>query len=87
MSRETLREHNRTSMLDEHDVRHELRVLTVKVVESLTDANETASRLTVEVTEISLMADPVGATSSPVEMSSAGVRVSVDDFGSDETSL
>jgi diguanylate cyclase (GGDEF)-like protein len=58
-----------------------------KVIERLTEAATDPSRLTVEVTETSLMAEPERAAASLLEMSLAGVRISIDDFGSGQTSL
>jgi diguanylate cyclase len=43
--------------------------------------------LTVEVTETALMTDPLRAVAVLEEISEVGVRVSVDDFGSGQTSL
>ena len=58
-----------------------------QVLDALEPAGVAAHRLTVEVTETALMTDPVRAASVLGEMSDAGVRVSVDDFGSGQTSL
>lgn len=58
-----------------------------QVLEALEAGGVAAHRLTVEVTETALMTDPVRAASVLGEMSDAGVRVSVDDFGSGQTSL
>jgi EAL domain-containing protein (putative c-di-GMP-specific phosphodiesterase class I) len=58
-----------------------------QVLQRLTEAAVSPSRLTVEVTETSLMADPDRAAASLIEMSAAGVRISIDDFGSGQTSL
>jgi predicted signal transduction protein with EAL and GGDEF domain len=44
-------------------------------------------RLLVEVTETALMTDPMHAASVLRDLSTAGVRVSIDDFGSGQTSL
>ncbi len=46
-----------------------------------------AGRVIVEVTETALMTDPARAAIVLGEMSDAGVRISVDDFGSGQTSL
>jgi diguanylate cyclase (GGDEF)-like protein len=46
-----------------------------------------ASRVIVEVTETALLADPIGAAGIMRTLSSHGVRVSIDDFGSGQTSL
>ena len=58
-----------------------------QVLEAVESGGVAAHRLTVEVTETALMTDPVRAASVLGEMSDAGVRVSVDDFGSGQTSL
>jgi len=58
-----------------------------QVLHRLKRAGTDPSRLTVEVTETSLMADPGRAAQSLLEMSRAGVRISIDDFGSGQTSL
>ena len=58
-----------------------------RIIAALASAHVAAHRLTLEVTETSLMADPVRATSSLAEMHRAGIRVSIDDFGSGQTSL
>jgi diguanylate cyclase len=58
-----------------------------QILDALSRAQVAPERLTLEVTETSLMADPVRATSSLQEMHRAGVHVSIDDFGSGQTSL
>ena len=58
-----------------------------QVLHRIKKAATEPSRLTVEVTETSLMADPERAAASLLEMSRAGVRISIDDFGSGQTSL
>jgi len=58
-----------------------------QIIGALAKAHVAPERLTLEVTETSLMADPVRATSSLDEMSRAGIHVSIDDFGSGQTSL
>jgi diguanylate cyclase (GGDEF)-like protein len=58
-----------------------------QVTQHLADVGVDPSRLTVEVTETALMADPERAAASLIEMSQAGVRISIDDFGSGQTSL
>jgi len=46
-----------------------------------------AHRLVVEITETTLLADPMRAASVLGELASAGVNISLDDFGSGQTSL
>ncbi len=58
-----------------------------QVIQALAEARVPAERLTVEVTETAIMADPVRAAAALSEMTDAGVRVSIDDFGSGQTSL
>ena len=58
-----------------------------QVVNALANAGLAAGRLTVEVTETAIMADPIRAAESLGELSGAGVLISVDDFGSGQTSL
>ena len=58
-----------------------------QVLDAVESGGVAAHRLTVEVTETALMTDPARAASVLGEMSDAGVRVSVDDFGSGQTSL
>ncbi|HEX7444333.1 MAG TPA: GGDEF domain-containing phosphodiesterase, partial [Acidimicrobiales bacterium] len=58
-----------------------------QMLDALESGGVAAHRLTVEVTETALMTDPLRAASVLGEMSDAGVRVSVDDFGSGQTSL
>jgi diguanylate cyclase (GGDEF)-like protein len=58
-----------------------------QVLHRLKRATTDPSRLTIEITETALMADPERAAASLLEISRAGVRVSIDDFGSGQTSL
>jgi diguanylate cyclase len=58
-----------------------------QVLDAVDAAGVDAHRLTVEVTETALMTDPLRAATVLEEISEAGVRVSVDDFGSGQTSL
>ncbi len=58
-----------------------------QVLDAVDAAGVDAHRLTVEVTETALMTDPLRAAAVLEEISEAGVRVSVDDFGSGQTSL
>jgi len=52
------------------------------IVRALHDANVDAQRLYIEVTETALMTDPVRAAAALGELDRAGVRLSIDDFGS-----
>jgi diguanylate cyclase (GGDEF)-like protein len=58
-----------------------------QVIERLAEFEVEPPRLTIEVTETALMADPERAAASLLEMSRAGIHVSIDDFGSGQTSL
>jgi diguanylate cyclase (GGDEF)-like protein len=58
-----------------------------QVAQHLADVGVDPARLTIEVTETALMADPERSVASLHEMSQAGVRISIDDFGSGQTSL
>jgi diguanylate cyclase len=58
-----------------------------KVVQALDVANVAPHRLFIEVTETALMTDPVRAAAVLGELDRAGVRLSIDDFGSGQTSL
>jgi EAL domain-containing protein (putative c-di-GMP-specific phosphodiesterase class I) len=58
-----------------------------QVFSALSDAGVPAHRLIVEVTETALMTDPGRATAVLGELSAAGVRISLDDFGQGQTSL
>jgi diguanylate cyclase (GGDEF)-like protein len=58
-----------------------------QVLDAVAAGGIAAHRVTVEVTETALMTDPVRAAAVLGEMSDAGVRISVDDFGSGQTSL
>lgn len=58
-----------------------------QVLSALRDAHVEPQRLTVEVTETALMADSARTADSLTQMSDAGVRISIDDFGSGQTSL
>lgn len=57
------------------------------VLAALTTAGIPAGRLVVEITETALMTDPEVAADVLARLSTAGVRVSVDDFGQGQTSL
>jgi diguanylate cyclase len=58
-----------------------------QVLQALADAGVAPHRLTLELTETALMVDPVRAAATLREISRAGVRVSIDDFGTGQTSL
>jgi diguanylate cyclase (GGDEF)-like protein len=57
------------------------------IVEALHNANVEPHRLYIEVTETALMTDPSRAAAVLGELDRAGVRLSIDDFGSGQTSL
>ncbi|HEX4189237.1 MAG TPA: bifunctional diguanylate cyclase/phosphodiesterase [Solirubrobacteraceae bacterium] len=57
------------------------------IVEMLADLDVPAERLVIEVTETALLADPERAPTVLGELAAAGVKVSLDDFGSGQTSL
>ena len=58
-----------------------------KVVAAMDGAHIEHSRLLIEVTETVLMSDPVRACAVLSELERTGIRLSVDDFGSGQTSL
>jgi diguanylate cyclase (GGDEF)-like protein len=58
-----------------------------KVIGELDDARVPAERLIVEVTETAIMADPLRSAEALRELSAARVAISIDDFGSGQTSL
>jgi diguanylate cyclase (GGDEF)-like protein len=58
-----------------------------QVIDRLKEFEVDPQRLTVEVTETALMADAQRAAASLIEISRAGIHVSIDDFGSGQTSL
>jgi len=57
------------------------------VLAALSAAGVPAARLVVEITETALMTDPEVAADVLARLSTAGVRISVDDFGQGQTSL
>jgi diguanylate cyclase len=61
--------------------------LPVLVAHELELAGLAAERLVVEMTETALLADPAAATDVLEQLSSMGVAISLDDFGSGQTSL
>ena len=58
-----------------------------RVVATLDRLGVPPARLIVEITETALLTDPAGAAHILGELSAAGVRVSLDDFGQGQTSL
>jgi diguanylate cyclase len=56
-------------------------------VATLDEVGVSADRLYIEVTETALMTDPTRAATVLAELNAAGVRVSIDDFGTGQTSL
>ena len=58
-----------------------------RVVAILARLGVPAQRLVVEITETALLTDPIRAASVLGELSAAGVNISLDDFGSGQTSL
>jgi diguanylate cyclase len=58
-----------------------------KIVSMLDEMGVSADRLYIEVTETALMTDPNRAATVLAELNAAGVRVSIDDFGTGQTSL
>jgi diguanylate cyclase (GGDEF)-like protein len=58
-----------------------------RVVAILARLGVPAQRLVVEITETALLADPVRAATVLGELAAAGVNISLDDFGSGQTSL
>jgi diguanylate cyclase len=57
------------------------------VIEVLEQSGVAAHRLTLEVTETALLTDPLCAASVLRALDARGVRISIDDFGSGQTSL
>jgi len=57
------------------------------VVDALDTAGVAPERLFIEVTETTLMTDPVRAAAVLNELDNSGVRLSIDDFGTGQTSL
>ena len=58
-----------------------------RVLQALADHHASAHRLILEITETALLTNPVKATRALAELSHAGVRISIDDFGKGQTSL
>ena len=58
-----------------------------EVLEALGRSGVQGERLTVEVTETALLADPQGAAKVLTALAEAGVSTSLDDFGQGQTSL
>jgi diguanylate cyclase len=57
------------------------------VIRELEETGMSADRLVVEITETALLVDPVGAAAVLRRIDAFGVSVSIDDFGSGQTSL
>ena len=57
------------------------------VAEALSEAGLPPDRLTLEITETSIMADPLRAGSVARDLATIGVRLSIDDFGTGYSSL
>ena len=62
-------------------------VFASRIVEALEAAHVEPHRLFIEVTETALMTDPIRAAAVLSELDRAGVRLSIDDFGTGQTSL
>ena len=58
-----------------------------RVAQTLDRVGASADRLMLELTETALLVDPARAASSLNEVSRLGIKVSIDDFGSGQTSL
>lgn len=58
-----------------------------RVAQTLARVGALADRLVIEMTETALLTDPAGAAAVLAEVSRLGVKVSIDDFGSGQTSL
>jgi diguanylate cyclase (GGDEF)-like protein len=58
-----------------------------RVAQTLDRVGAFADHLTLELTETALLTDPARAASSLEEVSRLGIKVSIDDFGSGQTSL
>jgi EAL domain-containing protein (putative c-di-GMP-specific phosphodiesterase class I) len=56
-------------------------------VASVAEAQVPADRIVIEITETALLADPEGASVVLARLDALGVKVSIDDFGSGQTSL
>jgi diguanylate cyclase (GGDEF)-like protein len=61
--------------------------LTDRVLRIVGDAGVPPSTLTLEITETALMADPKRAASALSQLDAFGVKISLDDFGTGQTSL
>jgi diguanylate cyclase (GGDEF)-like protein len=61
--------------------------LTDRVLRIVGDAGASASSLTLEITETALMSDPKRAASALSQLDAFGVKISLDDFGTGQTSL
>ena len=59
----------------------------MSVIGTLRRLDVAADRLIIEITETALLADPDRAATALAKLSDFGVRISLDDFGSGQTSL
>jgi diguanylate cyclase (GGDEF)-like protein len=57
------------------------------VLAALAEAGTDPARVILEITETALMADPVRASRTLLDLTRAGLRISIDDFGAGHTSL
>jgi diguanylate cyclase (GGDEF)-like protein len=58
-----------------------------RVIRALQQTNVAPTRLTIEITETALVADPARAAIALSQLDALGVRISIDDFGTGQTSL
>jgi diguanylate cyclase (GGDEF)-like protein len=58
-----------------------------RVIAAVQDAGIAPSRLTIEITETALLADPTRAALALSQLDAFGVNISLDDFGTGQTSL
>lgn len=58
-----------------------------RVIRALQQTDVAPTRLTIEITETALVADPARAAIALSQLDALGVRISIDDFGTGQTSL